>query len=373
MLRGHHASNKVSKLERRFTFKNFRFLTRFRLKAMLREKGSLITLFFGVLLAVTFLLFGFFLKDSCKHYLDGMKRDLPYNYLYSFESPKLLDKYKSQGEPIMIKTVLLEFADTEKQLILQGIKSDSAFFTAFDLEALEDNEVYISPCLQHKFNLQVGQVITLKDDLENKTYTVSIKGLAPYDYGQYLFTNTDSFNKILGNRKMKYSALMTPDALPLSDDITYTKSSKEEMIHSLDPFINMINTLTNLIIVIALCILVTVVYMLLKIILDKDQINISMVKIFGYSEKEVNHLYLRGYFVFIILGFILGIPLAYYLAKFMHDQIFVNMQYYFLPHIFLHSIIFAFTFLSLGYYLSIYLIKRNIRRIALSEALKNRE
>ena len=55
------------------------------------------------------------------------------------------------------------------------------------------------------------------------------------------------------------------------------------------------------------------------------------------------------------------------------DFIFAEMDKYFLPYIYPTSLLLAFFLMLTGYFGSSFLLKRKINKIALTEALKNRE
>ena len=53
-----------------------------------------------------------------------------------------------------------------------------------------------------------------------------------------------------------------------------------------------------------------VMYLMMKVMIDRSAFHISMVKVFGYRTKEIKKLYLNGDFYIIVIGSIICIPLA---------------------------------------------------------------
>lgn len=52
-------------------------------------------------------------------------------------------------------------------------------------------------------------------------------------------------------------------------------------------------------------------YILTKIVIDKNAIHISFMKVFGYVEKEIKKLYLTPTTIVIFASLLFGLPLTY--------------------------------------------------------------
>ena len=373
LLSGSHSNSKVSKIEKLFTFKGLGFFMRFRLKDMIRERGSIIALLLGVVLSMAILCTAAYTRDSCYHYVKSLQNNVPFTYAYTFVDSKDLNKYSKKGEQTSLKDVKIELKGSKKSFIVQGIVNNSKFFTIPGIEELKENEVFISPSLLIKFGLNVGDTLTLIDDTKNKNYRAIIKGTSGYDYGQYLYTNIRTYNKIFDFHKASFNTLVTHQAVDISEEKVSSVMNKNEMINGIDNLLSMINVMAGILLTAAVGILMTVVYMLMKMIIDKSKVNISMVKIFGFSPEEVGGMYLRGNFAILVLGFVFALPAGYMITKTLYDNIMANMQQYVLPHIEPVSVTGAFVVMSLSYAGTCALLKKNLERVALTEALKSRE
>lgn len=373
LLRGVHSTRKVTRLEKIFTFSSFSFFPKFRLKNMLREKGSMIALFFGALLSIFILSTALYMKDSAMQYTTKMISNIPYDYLYTFTTTKALNQYASQGELTALKSLKVTINDRPRNFSVQGIQPHTTFFNPKELATLQKGEVLISPSLALKYNLQIGDTLTLNETEKNKSYTVTIKGLSQYDYGPYLYLDITHFNALFNLHTRSFNALLTHTPLEVPDHLLEAVSAKSEMITALAPLLGMIYLMTGIMIIVAIAILIIVIYILLKMIIDKSQINISMVKIFGYNQKEIKQLYLKGHLPLLLLGTLLGIPAGHFICKVFYDSILENMEQYFILKLQLSSVCLIFAATFFAYFMALALLKRNIHQVALTEALKNRE
>ncbi len=374
LLRGNYSNMKVSRVEQLCSFGRLSFFNRFRLKSTIREFGSILALFLGATLSMFILFTGLYMKDSCVDYLNELPNSIPYDNLYTFYSPKDLHKYSQQGELTALYNVKFDYKGVNKNLTLQGISPQSAFFNIPELQTLGQHEILISPSVYYKFGIQVGDTLTLYDDQDiDKTYQVCVKGLALYDYGLYLYTSLPNYHHILGLHQNSSNALMTYSPLNIKDTKVLSETNKQKMVDGMKNFTMLITVFTSIIIVVASIILIVVIYMLMKMMIDKGKVNISMVKIFGYYPREVSTLYLKGNYFFLLIGYLLAIPASYTLTKLFFDSIFESTEQYILPSLSPFSYILGFVMMTLSYVFTALLLKNNLNQISLTEALKNRE
>lgn len=116
-----------------------------------------------------------------------------------------------------------------------------------------------------------------------------------------------------------------------------------------------------------------VMYLMLKVMIDRCAASISMMKIFGYRKKEINRLYLNGNLVIVAASTAAGIPLSKAVMDAAYPYLTANVA---------AGLNLAFDWrLYAGLFVSIlalysaitpFLIMR-INRILLAEALKNKE
>ena len=126
--------------------------------------------------------------------------------------------------------------------------------------------------------------------------------------------------------------------------------------------------------VFALAMFMLMVYLLTKLIIERNTVSISMVKILGYENKEINKLYLSAttwvMAVCVILGIILSqvaISGIYYVM--MKEAISGWMPIYIAPYI--YPTIFILSMAAYGI-IAVFQVRR-IKRIPMDEALKNVE
>lgn len=373
LLRGDQKLKMPGKTENRISRMRIPFILRFRMKAIVRDKGSITAMFFGITLSVYILFVAMYLKDSAEHFVTVLRQSMPFESIYTFYNKSDLDKYSALGERTAIKEMRFDDGEKMRKVFLQGIEEGSEIFKIPELDSLGENEVIISVTMSRKFGLEKGDRITLFGDEEYKEYELFIAGIAPYDYGQYLYTTERGYNKILNLRGNQKYSLLTRKSFDIPTEKLIAAIHKGQLINSLKDILHMIRVLSAIMLWIGGAILVCIIVMLTQMNIEKDRNNISMVKIFGYRKEETKMLYLSGNLWILLFGGICAIPLGYYTTKMVYDGIMDNLQQYFLPYIYPLSLITAFAVIVIGYKASMYLLVKILEKIPLTEAIKNRE
>lgn len=120
-------------------------------------------------------------------------------------------------------------------------------------------------------------------------------------------------------------------------------------------------------------IFLVVLYLMIKVMIDRASYSISLLKVFGYCTGEVRRLYLDGNFVVVALGALVCIPAAKGLMDVIYPYFVSNvaagLELSFPPQ--LYAVIYAGV---LACYLLIDLVLvRRLDRMTPAEVLKNRE
>lgn len=124
----------------------------------------------------------------------------------------------------------------------------------------------------------------------------------------------------------------------------------------------------------AIVIFMVLIYLLSKIIIEKNAQSISMVKILGYSDGEISRLYIVSTTIVVILFLLISLPIEYQVMVFLFRVIMMSSISGWIPF-YVDSVIYVKMFLiGLGTYLAVALLEyRKIRRVPMDEALKNVE
>ncbi|MBP3754727.1 MAG: permease [Lachnospiraceae bacterium] len=363
------------------------FMRRFRLRILFQNIPNYIVLIFGVIFIELMLCFAFGLPDSLNHYSEKAPDMVFADYQYMLMSSRddddeIIETSESTAEAFGAASLLYPKANTgiregmgtggDEGVTVYGIKPDSSYVTLPD--DVSDGNVYISSAFRTKFGLDVGDVITLHEEYENKSYEFTVAGFVDYDGGIAAFMNLDSFNIIFDREDDEFTGYFSRNeitdiddqyigAVITSDDI---KKVTVQLNHSFGTIMKMFKY--------ALVIMAAaLIYLLAKIIIERNEHSISMVKILGFQNKEIGALYIIPTAMVVIIFALIGFVAGYGLMLWLFKIFLMNFDGYFAYYMTVGSMILSVLYLLIGYAFVSVVDFIRIKRIPMDVALKNVE
>lgn len=313
------------------------FFGRFRTRVILQNLGSYMVLFVGVLFANLLLSFGMILPDALNHYSDTIADNMLSNTQTMLQIP-----YSAMDENRKLNALLsmLQFrmeTDTEENnaekfsayslqtlgtdeggaaksesVLLYGVEPDSRYVQ------LPGDGVYLSSAYADKYELGAGDTITLREKYEDTTYTFTVDGVYDYMGALAVFMPREKLNEVFDLGDGYYGGYFSDAPLTeIKDEYVgsvidldqLTKVSRQLMV-SMGASMGLVN---------GLCVMIffVVVYLLSKMIIEKNAQSISMTKILGYNGSEIARLYLLSTTVVVVLCLVISLPIEVYVMKFL--------------------------------------------------------
>lgn len=352
--------------------KHFSFITKFQLREFLREIGGNITLFFGIFIATFLLVFGVAVHSTLNGYIKDMKEQSNFKYSYTLKIPIEVTENKNT-EKITVKGLSYYYKDLgqDMDVTLQGIKENSNFFD-FNIKD-SDPGLYISENVSNKFNLKIGDTLTLKDTSENKIYNLKIKGTVNYASGLYVFMNRKQLNSLLDESVSYFNGYLSQNKLNINKDYIYSVITNENIIKSANNMVSIMMPTVVMIISLSVVLFVISMYLLLKMSIDKSELSISLVKIFGFNRRELNKLYLGSSLYTVIFSAVVSVPVSMGLLKIIYPNVIANVSSFMTIHLERQDYIYIAVVILGSYFFSNYFLKKHVNSISLAEALKNRD
>jgi putative ABC transport system permease protein len=123
----------------------------------------------------------------------------------------------------------------------------------------------------------------------------------------------------------------------------------------------------------AVVVYMIIMYILTKTVIEKNTIPISYMKVFGYNDKEVGKLYLNATTITVLVSLFLCIPIEVISFKYILVLILSKVEGYIPFYLPLWLYISIIVIGIVSYFVINTLHVRKIKRISMTEALKNRE
>lgn len=367
------------------------FITRFRTRVTLQNVSSYLLLFIGIAFGNFLLMFGLAFPALLTDYQDtvaehmlaeyqtiltvpstAMDEDKPFqSMLKLLQFSKAVQTENESAEKFSLytlNTVESEEARTE-EIMLYGIVEDSKYVS------LPGPGVYISSLYADKYEIGTGDFITLKEEYEDTSYTFEIAGVIDYEGAVCVFMPMKELNETfeLGDDFFAGYFSDTPIEDVSSEYIgsvidydALTKVSRQLMV-SMGSFMYILD---------GFCVVMFIIlmYLLSKLMIEKNTQSISMAKILGYSNREINRLYIRSLTVATVVCIALSIPLCYVVLIQLYRVLMKQMMSGWLMIAIKPKIMITMACLGiLSYGVVAILEMKQIRKIPMDQALKNVE
>ena len=407
-----------------------KIFSRFRLRVIFQNMSNYLVLFIGIIFANLLLMFGLLLPSALSHYQVEIQNNMLAKYQYMLQIPvSAVSGNKFDGLISLLEFYMDSRTDNEdaekfsayslntlpgkyksEEVLLYGIEPDSRYVaidfndTKDTYESSEnttdtkdkkdeagnkvkaDNEntanaekesaaVYISSAYADKFMLHVGDTITLKEKYEKEKYSFKIAGVYDYTAALCVFMSRSELNDIFDLGEDYYSGYFSDTELTdiksqyigsVVDLDALTKISRQLDV-SMGSMMGMVNGF-------AIVIYMVLIYLLSKIIIEKNAQSISMVKILGYTNGEISRLYILSTSMVVVLCLLLSLPLETVIMKVLFREMMLSsisgwITLWIDPMIYLQM----FAAGIVTYAVVALLEFRRIKKVPMDEALKNVE
>ncbi len=346
----------------------------FQIRQLLRERRTAFTVFFGMFISLLVVMLSLNCYVLCQHIETESSQDTKFAYMYTYKYPE--EQVPREGEAAYGITLKKEVLGHNLDVTLLGIDRDNPYF---DIEKGKGekfcgrNKVQISSAMAQKYQLSTGDDFVLKDGENDQNYAFEIEGIVPYSASFFAFMDIDSMRQLMGEDEDYYNIVFSEHALDIDSGRLYAVTSREEIEESSSIFVEkmmpMVFTLTTA----SALVFVVVMYLMMKVMIDRSAMSISLMKVFGYRKKDVRKLYLDSNLLIVAASALLGIPLSKAVMDSMYPYLVSNIACGI-------NLVFSwqmytglFGAILILYFIINRILMRRVNRILPAEVLKNRE
>ena len=364
------------------------FMNRFRLRILFQNIPNYAILIFGIVFVEVMLCFAFGLPDSLNNYGDRAPEMLFAQYQYVLVNTKdddgnELTTSNADAEKFNETSLLYEknieafvkgrgSGGSTESVTVYGIENGSKYVRI--KEDLEDGKVYISSAFSDKFGYKEGDKIKLSEEFANKSYEFSVAGIVDYEGGIAVFMPNDSFIRIFDKPEGSFTGYFSNEVINDIDEKYFaTVIDKEDiakvttqLMHSMGGF--MVVAQYVLFVLSA-----ALIFLLTKIIIERNEHSISMVKVLGFKNSEISSLYMIPTAFIVLLFTALGFAGGYVILIYVFKAFMLQMDGWFTFYMSSKSMILSVIYMLAGYAVVSLFDFMRIKKIPMDMALKTVE
>lgn len=364
---------------------------RFRLRVIFQNISNYLVLFVGIIFANLLLMFGLLLPSALDHYQLEIQNNMLAKYQYMLSMPVSVMGGSNKLESMLDMLLFAHDAETDnedaeefsayslntlptkyksEEVTLYGVHDDSKY-----IDVDFSDGVYISKAYADKFLLKPGDSITLKEKYEDDEYTFKISGIYDYNGSLCIFMPQEELNRTFDLGDDYFSGYFSNSEITdingsyigsVIDLDALTKISRQLNV-SMGSMMGMVNLF-------AVAIYMILIYLLSKIIIEKNAQSISMTKILGYTNGEISRLYILSTSIVIVLCLLISLPIETTIMEVLFREMMLQsisgwIALWIDPMIYVQMFV-----IGLVTYAVVALLEyRKIRKVPMGEALKNAE
>ena len=354
------------------TLKTKKFVTAFRIRQMLREVRTGITVVAAMFITLLIFMLGADCYVLCKNVAADTKEYTKYEYMYSLKYPE--KTVPAGGTPAYAESLSKSaYGDTVDLTVLGIDGSDSAYRYFTCRPAKGKSSVTISTSVQQKYGLSKGDKLILSDNTNDMDYAFTVEDICDYSAGLMVFMDIDSMRELFGQEDDHYNTVFSDKELDIDDGRLYSVTTRADIERASDVFIELMTPMIATLIGASAAIFFMVMFLMLNVMIDRASFGISLIKIFGFRTGEIRKLYLNGNTYIIAIGAAICIPLSKLCSDAMYPFLISNTACGMNLHFTWYMYLGLFAAVMALYFIINTLLVRKLKKMTPAEVLKNRE
>lgn len=370
---------KKRKRKRAMRLPGWKFFGRFRLRVMLQNIPNYIILFAGVFFIMVMLAMAVGMPDTLKYYQDNAEDMMfaKYQYVlksYEDEEENIVDTQNADAEKFGMRSLQKKGDALDEEVSIYGITEDSRYVEIADFNALAEGKVYISASFQDKYGLKIGDMFVLDEKYESKQYSFEVVGI--YDRCQSIavFMPIKNYCSIFDLDEEEFSGYLSDSEITdIEEENIATVITKRDITKMCDQLDHSMGSYMQYFQLLCTLLSAVLIYLLTKIIIEKNENAISMTKILGYENREIASLYLLSTTVILVIMDVVSVALGAGVMAQAWKVIMAGYSGWFSFLIRPVGYVKMFAFVLIGYLIVMVFDFRRIKKIPMDEALKNVE
>lgn len=347
---------------------NWKFITRFRVRIILQNRSAYLMMFVGIILADVLLIFGLMMSPLLTHFKDEVVDSKIANYQYVLKAP--VEVEEKNAEKYCVTT--LENSKGE-EITVYGIENNSKYLSDTKLPT-EENAILMSGGIMEKYSLEADTEYTLTDKYSHSKYKFDIKDSYNYPATMAVFMTRENFNNVFDKDKDYFTGYFSNSKLDEIDG-EYIASiiTEQDLTVMADQLDDSMGDMMFVIMVFSVLLFILVIYLLAKIVVEKNSNSISLVKILGYSDGEASKLYNVSTAIVVAVSLLLSVPICSYIIKLLYFTMMQDyngwLTFYIAPYVLPSTVLIG----GLSYVVVHIIQMKKIKKISMSQALKDME
>jgi len=368
---------KKAKSKKAMRLPRWSFLSRFRLRVFFQNIGNYLVLFAGLVFVATLLAMCIGLPATLENYKAHVTEMMFADY-----QTVLASNEDEDGEEITTEAegaekfamCSLEYYNSsgfDESVSVYGVEDGSAYV---NIGETGEGEAYVSSALAEKYGFKEGSSFTLNDKYTGAEYDISVKGVFSYDGAIAVFMDIDSYCAMFDEEDGYFSGYLSHEEITdIDEDCVATVITADGLLSVANQLDHSMGFMMDVFSYVCAVIAGALIYLLTKVIIEKNENSISMLKILGFTNGEASKVYVRTTTVVVAVSALAAVALGNFVMEFAWKAMMMGMNGYFRFEAPFAGSVKMYVMILAAYLVVTLIDLRRIRRIPMAAALKNIE
>ena len=367
---------KQKKRKKAIRLPGWRFLKRFRMRVSLQNIPNYIMLFVGITFVMLLISMAVGMPETLSYYQEKMgdmvfAEDQIILSSVEDEDGNIITTDTEGAERFSIASLERRSESYNEEVAVYGIEKGSKYV---NIGGTDDGSVYISKAFAEKYGIHAGDTITLSEKYEHRDYNWKVQDIYDYSAGVAVFMENEQFNRVFDRDEGDFSGYMSDKMIKDIDSEYIAKEiTGQDMMKVADQLDHSMGSYMLYFQYVCFIVAAIILYLLTKIIIEKNERSISMTKILGYENGEIASLYLIPTAIVVFFSEFLAMYIGYKLMQFFWKLIMMKMSGWFAFIMPVSGFVKEFLLVFAAYLVITVLDFIRIRKIPKVLALKNME
>ncbi len=355
------------------------FFRRFRLRIIFQNIPNYLILFFGIFFIMIMMAMAVGMPNTLDYYRENAGGMMLSRYQYVLKSYEdkngnVITTEGSDAEPFCMHSLQRKSDALDEEISVYGIADNSKYIKIEDFQSLRYGEVYISRSFAEKYGVSFGDTVTLDEKYENKRYSFKVAGFYDKSVSLAVFMPMEQFRSVFDWKEDAFSGYLSDTKITdITEDTIATVISKRDITKMCDQLDHSMGSYMQYFQVLCVLLSAVMIYLLSKIIIEKNENAISMTKILGYENREIASLYLTSTTILLLIADAVSVVLGSLVMSRAWEAIMSEYSGWYTFRISPVGYAKMFLFVLIGYLIVAGLDFRRIKKIPMDQALKNAE
>lgn len=344
------------------------FMHRIRARVILQNIPAYLILFIGIFFVMFMLSIAIGLPDTLSYYQNNVS-SLMLAKNETILNDENIQTHVASAESFFQKTLEYKTDSFREDVSVFGIQSNSSYVKSKQFKQLKRHQILISQSIHDKYDVQVGDTITLHGKYDSSTYKLKVAGIYNYSGSLAIFMSNTQFRSMFDEYAKGWFSNKKINEID-RDSIATTITKKDvikvakQLDHSMGSFMKYFQYLCTGCAVILL-------YLLTKLIIERNEKAISMTKILGYTTKEIVKIYIVPTTIVVFLSVLVSTFMSEWLMIWIWKAMMQRMDGWFAFVLSTYGKIYMILLVFVGYLFVMILDIQRFRKIPMDSVLKN--